>query len=84
MIRVDHQWIEKFKQLLRCRIILQSEVCIELAMSGLPCAKHFDGDFRLLQHGTKTSCLCSRVGMSGNMENQEWRDAFSFRHVGDG
>ena len=78
------QWTQKFEQLQRGRVVGQPQVGVEFVVGCLLGTKHFDGDFGLLQHDTKTSCLCSRVGVPGNMENQEWRDAFSFRHVGDG
>ena len=42
------------------------------------------GNFGLLEHSTKTSRLCGDVGMPGNMENQEWRDAFTLGHMRDG
>ena len=76
-----HQWVQEFEQLLCGRVVRQTEVGIELVVGCLLCAKHFDGNVGSFKHGAEASCLRGDVGVPGNVENQERRDALALRHM---
>src|SRR5262249_9420950 len=69
---------EELKQRLCSRIVGQAEVRVDLGVGRLSGGKNCGGEARVLQHVAQTQRLCGRVGMAGNMQDQERRNALAF------
>src|SRR6266849_487961 len=70
----DFQFAEELKQRLCGRIVGHAEVRIDLAVSGLFGAEDRHGNAGVFQRVTQTLRLRARVGMLGDMQDQERRN----------
>src|SRR5205823_13516355 len=81
---VLQRFIDELKQRLGGRIAGHAEVRVDPGVSGFPGAENRDGKACLFQHVPETLSLRARIGMLGNVQDQERRDALIPGHVSDG
>jgi len=62
----------------------QADLRVDLVVGGFPGAVDPDRDARALEHAREALRLGARVGMVGDMHDQERRNAFVAGHVGHG
>jgi hypothetical protein len=76
-------FFEELKQRLGGWIVKLAEVRVDLSVSGLFDGKNCSGKARVFQYVAQTQRLRSRVGMAGDMQDQERRNALTYCDVSD-
>ena len=81
LLFVADKCVEKLVEFLRRRIVGFAKIVIQAAVVAVALALCRDRNLGFLQHGFEAPRLSSGVGIAGEVENEERRDAFVLRDV---